>query len=405
MEVVSEPLHTLGKPILEYADLDDPLIWKRNGFTMVGYGRRLIFPFNGADRTRYVEELWSVLQNAASIRDTANLLGSGLTAFTSFTFSPASSHHSLLILPEFLIGEVSGQYFQTSLTLSGLNFSEPAPETHSPVSEDAQHDEQLANKFLKNVVRANEHIVQQYFEKVVLARKIQLDVPAGFSMLTALKFLEHDYEDCWIFNIQGLFGASPETLLEIRDKTFSLQILAGSAPRGETATEDANNCEALMTSEKNLFEHQLAVDSGVDALKDLSEVLHSGQHFASAFPNLWHLATDIHGELNADSTAFEALMALHPTAAVAGTPRQAALEFIEEHEGFDRGRYAGPIGWINSHGDGQWAIALRCAEKIGNHVVAFAGCGIVAGSVPEDELQETVLKFAPIRQSVQAGLQ
>ena len=122
--------------------------------------------------------------------------------------------------------------------------------------------------------------------------------------------------------------------------------------------------------------------------------------FSLALPNLWHLASDVHGVLLESASVLDLAAALHPTAAVAGTPRLEAQKLLAELEDFDRGRYAGPVGWIGADGDGEWAIALRGAYLSDGKLTAFAGCGIVAGSVPADELAETDLKFKPILQAL-----
>jgi menaquinone-specific isochorismate synthase len=183
------------------------------------------------------------------------------------------------------------------------------------------------------------------------------------------------------------------------------RVLAGTVPRGADANDDAAAPIALAHSGKNLDEHRYAVRSVLDALAPHAHSVRADDEpFALELPNLWHLATDIAGELADHASALDLVASLHPTAAVAGTPTDAAIELIRRLEPFDRGRYAGPVGWVDANGDGEWAIALRCAQ-IGaaspEHpgtlpVVAHAGAGIVAGSDPETELLETRVKFRPI---------
>jgi menaquinone-specific isochorismate synthase len=113
-------------------------------------------------------------------------------------------------------------------------------------------------------------------------------------------------------------------------------------------------------------------------------------------PNVWHLASDIAGELSPEVSSLDIVKALHPTAAVAGTPTSHAVTLISEIEGFDRGRYAGPVGWMGANGDGQWAIGLRCAQRFNDRIEAYAGGGIVSDSIPEKEYVETEMKFRPV---------
>jgi menaquinone-specific isochorismate synthase len=154
----------------------------------------------------------------------------------------------------------------------------------------------------------------------------------------------------------------------------------------------------LTASEKNLQEHRFAVESMVDALTPFCSTVDSDEKpFSLALPDLWHLASDVYGKLKNNISVLDLAAFLHPTAAVAGTPRASAQALIAELEPFDRGGYAGPVGWIGADGDGEWAIALRGGFIEQNVLTAFAGCGLVADSEPEEELDETQLKFAPIR--------
>jgi menaquinone-specific isochorismate synthase len=181
----------------------------------------------------------------------------------------------------------------------------------------------------------------------------------------------------------------------------SARVLAGTAGRGTDVEVDKAIGEALANSHKNLDEHKYAIDSLTAAMSELCiEIEASSEPFSLALPNLWHLASDVSAKLKADSTSLQLLEALHPSAAVAGTPRDKALEVITELEAIDRGRYAGPVGWVSANGDGVWAIALRGAQQTGNTIRAFAGCGIVAESDPASELAETNLKFKAVLENL-----
>jgi menaquinone-specific isochorismate synthase len=186
-------------------------------------------------------------------------------------------------------------------------------------------------------------------------------------------------------------------LVKVYHSEFSARVLAGTAGRGTDPGVDQAIGSALNESPKNRAEHKYAIDSLVTSLKVFSEEITVDQEpFSIALPNLWHLASDVKATLNSNSTSLQVVSALHPSAAVAGTPRDKALEVIEEIENVDRGRYAGPVGWLGADGDGVWAIALRGAQLDNGTLTAFAGCGIVAGSDPQAELDEAVLKFKPI---------
>jgi menaquinone-specific isochorismate synthase len=187
------------------------------------------------------------------------------------------------------------------------------------------------------------------------------------------------------------------------------RVLAGTIPRGTDAHDDAGASTSLAHSAKDLEEHRYAVQSVLATLAPHVRHLRADpEPFTLKLPNLWHLATDVAGDLADHASALDLVAALHPTAAVAGTPRDAALDLIRRLEPFDRGRYAGPVGWIDGDGNGEWAIALRCAQigagpvrRFAEYsdtipVVAHAGAGIVAQSNPETELLETRVKFRPI---------
>ena len=186
--------------------------------------------------------------------------------------------------------------------------------------------------------------------------------------------------------------------MSVDDGFVSARVLAGSAARGSDERSDEDSATALATSPKDQDEHQFAVQNVLASLRSHSpNVTASEMPFTLKLPNLWHLASDVEGELTDGSTSLDLISALHPTAAVAGTPTAEALRLIEELEPFDRGRFAGPVGWVGADGDGEWAVALRSAQvDPDGTVTAYAGAGIVAGSVPERELLETRLKFRPI---------
>jgi menaquinone-specific isochorismate synthase len=251
--------------------------------------------------------------------------------------------------------------------------------------------------FTSAVNKAIERIDAGEVEKVVLARELEGTLAGTQDLRVAITRLAESYPDCWTFSVDGLFGSSPETLITVHGQKVTARVLAGTARRGSDTATDLANAAELASSHKDLDEHGFATRSVVNALAPYAEQLTvSDAPFTLKLPNLWHLATDIAGTLASGSNSLDLVFALHPTAAVAGTPTVAAVEVIDDLEPFDRGRYAGPVGWIGADGDGEWAIALRCAQLTGSTVTAYAGCGIVTDSVAEKELVETEMKFRPI---------
>jgi menaquinone-specific isochorismate synthase len=198
-------------------------------------------------------------------------------------------------------------------------------------------------------------------------------------------------------------GATPELLIRREEQNVSSLVLAGTVPRGSTLAEDRAYGDGLLASAKDAEEHAYVVDSVRDVLArhcDRLEVAAAPSLLRLA--NLQHLATAVTGRLAADASALALAAELHPTAAVCGTPADAALELIRELEGMDRGRYAGPVGWLDSRGNGEWGIALRCAALDGTRARLFAGSGIVAGSDPRSELTEDQQpKFRPMQYAIE----
>ncbi|MCU1476047.1 MAG: isochorismate synthase [Subtercola sp.] len=242
------------------------------------------------------------------------------------------------------------------------------------------------------------HINAGELEKVVLARDLVGHLPADSDLRRVLLDLALGYPDCWTFAVDGLVGSSPETLVRVDHGSVTARVLAGTISRGRDAEADHDQAVALATSPKDLDEHRFAVASVMTALTPHSRTLIASEiPFTLKLPNLWHLASDVEGTLSDGSTSLDLIASLHPTAAVAGTPTEDALRLIGELEPFDRGRYAGPVGWLGADGDGEWAVALRCAQVCEDGAItAYAGAGIVSESDPEREFLETRMKFRPI---------
>lgn len=266
---------------------------------------------------------------------------------------------------------------------------------------------------------ATQALKQNRAIKVVLARDSYLN--SSLTLGAALEHLATRFATTWTFSVDGMIGASPEMLLQLREREVFSRVLAGTARR--RANMDQGELEQLADwlrgSPKNSREHQLAAASAVKALTPITEQLRVSEPFALTLPNVIHLATDIYGQVAGDTGALALVEALHPTAAVCGTPTAAAAQLIGELEGMDRERYAGPVGWVDWRGEGQWCIALRSGQVLastpqlagtqggpagypmGNQPVGsvriFAGAGIMPDSVAADELAETNAKMAPMR--------
>jgi menaquinone-specific isochorismate synthase len=247
-------------------------------------------------------------------------------------------------------------------------------------------------------------------EKVVLARDLVATAADDVDVRWPLQRLSGSYPMCWTFHVDGLFGATPEMLVRRERGLVTSRVLAGTIRRTGDDARDIALAATLARSSKDLEEHEYAVRSVAEALAPHCSSMNVPEApFVLHLPNVMHLATDVagvvHDSADPAGTSLDLATALHPSAAVGGTPTEAAVSLIAEIEGMERGRYAGPVGWMDATGDGEWGIALRSAEISGPNVRLFAGCGIVADSDPEAELAEAQAKFVPVRDSLTAEFQ
>ena len=237
---------------------------------------------------------------------------------------------------------------------------------------------------------------------MVLARDLHASADIQIDPRVLLRWLAPRYPGCFTFACDGLVGATPELLIRKTGWEVSSLVLAGTSPRGATQAEDSELARILLGSAKENEEHEYAAVSLRDTLSPLCTAMHvAPRPELIRLPNVQHLGTWVHGTLTAQRSALALVAAVHPTAAVGGTPTGTAVEVIRELECMDRERYAGPVGWIDADGNGEWGIALRCAQLSGNRAHLFAGGGIVAGSDPAAELAETESKFRPMRNALE----
>jgi isochorismate synthase len=261
------------------------------------------------------------------------------------------------------------------------------------------HDLLPPAAWMRQVTNAVQMIREEAFQKIVLARAIQVGKEEqDFDIGTVLRQLCESYPTAYVFTIQRgeryFVGATPERLICGADGQIQTMALAGSAPRGTTEEEDQILGNELLQSLKNQEEHRVVVTTIHDALANIcSRVWVANTPHLLKLKNIQHLETAITGSLLPGHSILEAVEDLHPTPAVGGFPRQPALAAIRAYEQLDRGWYAGPIGWIGASGNGEFAVALRSALIDGNQATLFAGCGIVAASQPESEFAESCLKL------------
>ena len=256
-----------------------------------------------------------------------------------------------------------------------------------------------AGAYVRAVSRALEEIGRGDYQKIVLARAKRLTTTEEFHPLGVLNHLRQHFPACYAFSSangrgQSFIGASPERLVRVAGGRMHTEALAGSAPRGESASEDAALARALLQSEKDQREHRLVFESIARRLADLGlKLVHADQPRLLGLANVQHLHLPISATLPAGVHILDLVARLHPTPAVGGTPREPALAALERLEPFARGLYAGPQGWVDHRGGGEFFVGIRSALIDGHTAIAYAGAGIVAGSSPEKELAETELKF------------
>ena len=235
-------------------------------------------------------------------------------------------------------------------------------------------------------------------DKVVLARRAVYQAGSDLDVVAALRHLARTAPESTTFaftrNGSTFLGATPERLVRTAGRAFETTAIAGSAPRGRDPEDDARLALALLASEKEREEHAVVVDTLRAGLMPIVDDLHIADTPAILpLRHLQHLVTPITGTTHDEAGLLALAERIHPTPAVGGAPREIALAMIDEHEGFDRGWYAGPIGRLSADGDGELMVALRCGIVAGRQATLFAGCGIVADSEPEREWAESGLKL------------
>lgn len=376
--------------------------WIQHGDGLAGWGEaaRLTIPA-GVDRFAAGEKWLTEVFEAASVTDEVAVPGTGPVAFGSFTFDPASDG-SVLIVPAVVVGRRSGMAWRTTITAGTQQPDGPAGIRLSP-SELRWSDGSLtAPEWEQAVASAVTRIRAGELRKVVLARDLRAQCSGEIDGRVLLARLAARFPGCYTFACAGLVGATPELLIRRDGGQISSLVLAGTMARGGNEADDSALAAALLSSTKNAEEHRYSVESVRSLLAPLCAELAVGDTpFLLQMADYQHLATVVTGVLDRDASALALAASLHPTAAICGTPTDQALELIRELEGMDRGRYSGPVGWVDARGNGEWGIALRCGEIDGNRARLFAGNGIVAGSQPAEELAETETKFRPMRTALE----
>jgi len=384
--------------LLEQLPAVGALAWMRGGEGLVAWGEAARLDVAGPDRFATALAWWARTAGSFAVQDEVGLPGSGPVAFGSFAFD-ARPGRSVLVVPRVVVGRRGGRTWLTTIGRAPA-LSSPLP-VRAPVGIRYAEGSLNVADWQGAVAQAVGRITAGELDKVVLARDLVAAADENIDPRWLLHHLADRYDSCFTFAVDGLVGATPELLVRRTGDRVDSRVLAGTVRRRGDKAADARLAEGLLASTKDLEEHAFAVRSVTEVLARHCASLTVPAHASVlSLANVQHLATDITGRLADDASALALAGQLHPTAAVCGTPTEAAFTVIRELEGMDRGRYAGPVGWVDSRGDGEWGIALRCAEVSGRTARLFAGCGIVAGSDPDAELAESQAKLVPIRDAL-----
>lgn len=392
--------------LLPAAGPDAIASWVRRGEGVVGWGQAATFTTRGADRFHAADEWWRATAASAVIRDEVRLPGTGPVCFGTFPFADESTSTARLVVPEVIVGHRAGRWWVTTagatLAVSPAVHVQqpPLPPVGVTFADGALSSAQWAARVSEAVAR----ITAGQLDKVVLARDLLVGALEPVDPRWILEALAERYDNTWVFAVDGIVGATPELLVRRERGLVTSRVLAGTIRRTGNDAKDLTLAASLARSSKDLEEHEYAVRSVAEALTPhCSSTNVPESPFVLHLPNVMHLATDVTGVASDTTTALTLAAALHPSAAVGGTPTETAVRVIAELEGMDRGRYAGPVGWSDASGDGEWGIALRSgAYEPGDprQLRIFAGCGIVAGSDPDSEVAEADAKFVPMRDAL-----
>lgn len=421
---------------------EDRFYWEQPArqMALIGAHTELAIKTAGAGRFTDASKAWKRLSAEAVLHDLAgdpSGLLHGPVLFGGFCFDPlrpttplwSGFPDGLLILPRWLFNRRAGQ---TTLTLNcmvkttddldtladelsqettrlmqAINSLESLPAFGNLENQDySLRDLWPAESWKHLVESAVKSIRTGKYAKIVLAREVEVEAnEQSFSLAATLSRLRQHYPGANVFALargsRAFLGATPERLIRSQDGTLHTMALAGSAPRGETEAEDLRLGNELLNSPKNRQEHEIVTSGVRNALARLcSRIWVADAPELLRLKNIQHLQTAIVGELLPGRNILETLEILHPTPAVGGSPSDPALAFIRARENLDRGWYAGPIGWVDLQGNGEFAVALRSALLERHRARLFAGCGIVADSNSEAEYAESCLKLQVILRSL-----
>lgn len=394
--------------------------WVRDTSGLIGFGRTLRISARGPERFAELSEAWSAIAEAASVEDEVDLLGSGLMCFATVAYSGESSVDSILHIPEFVLGRRGGRVWLTSITaaaehpLPPVLHPEPLRRIGSATSEPGELDPTRWARLVEQVsamltpidtsAEVDAFTDDPTLRKIVLARDEVVTTVDDIDVRAVLGALNRSYPSCWTFDIAGLIGSTPELLIGVENGRVTSRVLAGTYRVEKNPMDEMSEARKLLSAHKDSTEHAFAIASLQRSVGSVAEdVTVDERPHLLPLANVIHSASDAQATLAADSdlNALDIAAAVHPTAAVGGYPQASAVAHVDELEPLDRGRYSGPVGWMDGRGNGQFGIALRCGQlEDRNRIRLYAGAGIMPDSDPAAEVAETDAKLAPIRRAL-----
>jgi isochorismate synthase len=383
----------------------DGFVFEKGRAGVAGRGAALTLDWPAGDPEAAARAMAGELA-AIPADDEVGIPGTGPVAFGALPFVPGGA--ATLVVPEVIVGRADdGTRWVT--TVAPASTPPPAsPELVVPRDPRPQPQRYTVTAthspewWCRLVERATKAMAEGAFDKVVLARQVEVTCDHPLDRHAVLDRLRTAYPGCHIIGIGGFVAASPELLVSVAGDIVRSHPMAGTAPRGGDPATDQRLAGSLLSSAVYRHEHQVTIDMVHDTLLGwCSYVDYEAEPSVVAVANVQHLATLVEGRLSHPTpSVLDLAAALHPTPAVAGRPRDRAVAWIADHEDIDRGRYAGTAGWVDGRGNGAWAVSVRCAEIDGATARVWAGNGIVADSDPATELAETRAKFQALLSAI-----
>jgi len=443
---VTDPLHALELLLREvpFAGAGrsqlggEAMLWERpsESFALAGLGSVRVLEHSGPERFTSVARDWEELLDGAVVGGDNLSKGLGPMLMGGFAFEPEGPATPLwdgfpsahLAVPRVLFSSVSGEHWVTLNLLvspdgasdANLDFVRAltgsvtnAPRRRGMDRDPAEADLEISSlstrgEWQESIRSAITEIRAGRLHKVVLARAVRASPPESIDVFALLRHLRAVSRESAVFGVwrgnRVFVGASPERLVRLTGREVEASSLAGTIERGATPLVDAANARRLRASAKDLTEHAAVRDDLYSALvMTCDDVRAPETPSLLTLPHVHHLHTSLRARLRDGGSLLDLVAQLHPTPAVGGSPREAALRFIRQHENLDRGWYAAPVGWISREG-GEFAVALRSALVDENEAILFAGCGIVGDSDPDLEYEESNLKLRSMRSAIAASV-